>query len=740
MRVQSRFNLADLMNTSFAYRRQDADFHMLQSRLGTNRTNESMNFNTGFNIDKFLPSTWGVKIPVSTTFANSITKPKYFPGQDILVDQSNVPDSILNKSNAITFSIGASKTSKSDNKLIKYTLDRMNTRFTANRRSMSNEIQKEVLNESYSGQISYALPFGRNNYFMPFKWMSSVPWVGEKLGNTQLYYTPSAFNASMNFNERLSQKTPRKGKSSPDDYNFGLNQTYSLDYRLTESINTKYARAVVSNMNDNRGYIPATLAKGDFGFITDITENFNSSFAPTIQDWLKPTFNYSANYRWNKARDSNIEGANIGNQLRFSSGISLSPVRLVELIYKPSSGRSAPQRQTTRPPPVRSRARTRGERFREDENIQGATPVNRDELEKQEKEQKEKKSKLADSKLLKGVHGFARKITPINLSYTENINKTGMGVLGSVPFGYRFGTQRDHGLDHSAQVGTNTGNFDHRRDFSIRSGLNLTRSMSISFNFAQNISSNLRGSGTEQRSMSRDYLSYGSHLDKGFPFVGWSLRLTGLERNKFIGKFFRTMSLDHATNGKETRAWQFDKFAGSKISFLDIDDFISNYKDNERTSRVNMNFAPLIGATIALKQGVSINMRHNRTVSRETTVNGGAKVFNDQSYLLSANYTHRGGFIIPIPFFDNYKVNNQVNFTFNFDMNKNQTLQKAMAANKFAETAFTSSWKTGIRLTYSFSQSVSGSMIWEYRESDSKHTGKKVDKDFGFDVNLAIRG
>ena len=83
MRLQSRFNLADIVNTSFAYRRQDADFHMLQSRLGTNRTNESMNFNTGFNIDKFLPSTWGVKIPVSTTFANSITKPKYFPGQDI---------------------------------------------------------------------------------------------------------------------------------------------------------------------------------------------------------------------------------------------------------------------------------------------------------------------------------------------------------------------------------------------------------------------------------------------------------------------------------------------------------------------------------------------------------------------------------------------------------------------------------------------------------------------------------
>ena len=170
-----------------------------------------------------------------------------------------------------------------------------------------------------------------------------------------------------------------------------------------------------------------------------------------------------------------------------------------------------------------------------------------------------------------------------------------------------------------------------------------------------------------------------------------------------------------------------------------IDDFISAFRENQRTSRVNMNFAPLVGATIALKKGVSINMRHNRTMSKEITANGGQKIFNDQSYLISANYAHKGGFNIPLPFFDNYKVNNQVNFTFNFDMNKNRTLQKAQEAVKFAETTFTTSWKSGFRLTYSFSKSVSGSMVWEYRENDSKHTGKKVDRDFGFDVNLAIR-
>ncbi len=742
MRVQSKFNLADIVNTSFAYKRQEADFHMLQRRLGSNKSNESFNINTGFNVDKFFPASWGVKIPISTNFANSVSRPKYFPGQDVLVNQASVPDSILAQTNSLTFTVAASKSSKSDNKIMKYTLDRLNTRFSASRRSMSNEIQKEVLNESYRGQVNYALPFGRNNYILPFKWISSVPWIGEKLGKTHFYYTPSNVNASVNFNERLIQKTPRRGNKSPDDYNFGLNQSYTLDYKITESVKSKYSRGIKSNLNDYRGYMANALKNRDSGVVTDITENFTSSFSPVLLDWLKPTFNYSANYRWNKARDSSVDGANIGNQLRFSSGISLSPIKLVELVYKPSiGGGHTPQRKRVTTP---TRPRTRqqdlgGEGPGEDAGrTRGQSLPGVQQEESGEEEPKKKKS--SDSKVLKKIHGWAKKVNPINISYTENVNKTGMGVMGEVPLGYRFGWIRDHGLDHSTQVGTNTGNWDHKRDFSVRSGLNLTRSMSISFNYAQNVSSNRRGSGMEQRSMSRDYLSYGKHLEDGFPFIGWSIRLTGLERNKFLNRFVRSMSLDHATNGKETRAWQFDQFSGPSMPFFGIDEFVTNYKDNERTSRVNMNFAPLLGATIALKKGVAVTMRHNRTLSREESANGGQKIFHDQSYLITANYTHRGGFTIPLPFFDNYKVNNQVNFTFNFDMNKNRTLQKAQEATKFAETAFTSSWKTGIRLTYSFSRSVSGSMIWEYRENDSKHTGKKIDRDFGFDVNLAIRG
>ena len=723
MRMQSRLNISDIANTSFAYRRQDADFHVLQSRLGSNRSTESLNLNSGVNLEKFLPSEWGIKLPVTTSFANSISRPKYFPGQDIIVNENNTPDSILSLSTNMNLSIAFSKPSKSDNNLLKYTLDKINTRFSINRQMMSNEIQKEVLAESYQGQMSYALPFGRDNYIKPFKRLAFIPYLGAKIKDTQIYYLPSAFNASVNFNERLGQRTPRKGDKSPDDYNFGLSQSYILDYKLTDKINTKYTRSVNSNMNEYRGYIANNLFKGDIGFVSDRNENFSSSFSPKLTEWLNPNFNFSSNYRWSKSQDKNIEGSNIGNQVRFTTGTSFNLSRMIESYYTPKQ--VPPQRA----PSERTRSRSRSRRAPTSEP--NTTNIN---------SQENTNDEAKDSFILRYVHAISKRINPINFSYTENLNKTGVGVLGDVPFSYRIGLKKYHGLDHSEQVGTNTGNFDHKKDFSIRSGISLSRSISFSFNYAQNLSTNIRGSGLQQRSMTRDYLSYGKFLENGFPFVGWSVRMTGLERNRIIGKYIKTMSIDHALNGKENRAWQFDKFNGPALSFLGIEDFISKYGDNERTSRVNMNFSPLIGATLSLNKGVTMTIRHNRTNSRETTSNGGQKIFNDQSYLITANYSHRGGFEIPLPFFDNYKINNQVNFTFNFDMNKNQTLQKSLEANKFAETAFTSSWKSGMRLTYSFSESVSGSMIWEYRESDSMHTGKRVDRDFGFDVNLAIRG
>ena len=135
------------------------------------------------------------------------------------------------------------------------------------------------------------------------------------------------------------------------------------------------------------------------------------------------------------------------------------------------------------------------------------------------------------------AHGLLKKINPINFSYSENLTRTGRGVIGDVPLGYRFGWEPDHGLSHSERIGSDIGAWDHKRDFSLRSGFNLTRSISTSLNYSQNVSTTRSGSGTEQRNMSRDYFAYGEKLENGLPLPGWSIRWSGLEKLPIIKKY-----------------------------------------------------------------------------------------------------------------------------------------------------------------------------------------------------------
>ena len=710
MRVQSKFNLADLATSTISYSRKDANFHVLQQRLGSNANTENLRVNTNVQLHKLMPKSWGLNIPLNTTFSQSENRPKYFPDSDIQVNQKNVPDSIMTRKQEISFSTSLTKSSKSDNKFIKSTLDKIKPSFTASQSKSSDPLNSEVLNEKYSGKVSYSYPFSRDNYITPFKWLKDVPWLGEKLGEMNVYYTPSAFNTSLNFNESLSQTTKRVGPRS-DKYSFGLSRKFSLDYSLTDKLKTKYSRTITSDLKDFRGYAWIAIKEMDPGVVENINENLTTSFNPQLFTWLKPNFNHSAAFRWNKPRASTIDGATIGTQLRFSSSFNILPSQMFELFYKP------PSKSSSRTESNRRRGRGKAK----------------------EKEIKETKTEQKENAFLTSLHGIIRKVNPISFSYTENLNRTGRGVQGTVPTGYKFGWLPEHELDHANNIGSDLGTWDHKRDFSVRSGLNLTRNISTSMNYSQNISITIGASNVEQRSMSRDYLFWGEKLDSGFPFFGWSLRWTGVEKWPFIKKIARSASMEHSMNGKESRSWQFENFDGPAMPLFDLDQFINDYGDYQRSARKNISFAPLIGLNINLKKGISMNIRHNLSKSVQDESNG-LNVRNEKTWTASSNYSYRGGFTIPLPYMDDWHIQNTVNFTLNFDMNESESLGSKDGGAEFGQTAFNSGWKTALRISYSFSSQVSGGIIYEYRESESKTTGKKIDRDFGFDINIAISG
>ena len=94
---------------------------------------------------------------------------------------------------------------------------------------------------------------------------------------------------------------------------------------------------------------------------------------------------------------------------------------------------------------------------------------------------------------------------------------------------------------------------------------------------------------------------------------------------------------------------------------------------------------------------------------------------------------------MPIPYYGDVKLNNTMSFTMNFDLNDSREFRSGDKIS-FEEGTFTESWKAGLRVSYQFNTRVSGGLRYEYRESDTRTTGRKIDRDFGFDVNLAISG
>jgi len=705
MRVQGKLNLADLGSLTLAYSRRDADFHILQQRLGTNSTSEDFRLNASLSLHKFFPESWGIKLPITTSYSNSIKIPKYHPANDdILLNVDDASDSLLTLSSSVNFNTSLSKTTKSENILLKYTVDRINTGFSAKLSNSSSFLIESNHSESYSGNISYTLPFGKDNYIKPLKLMSGIPLIGEKMEDFNLYYTPTKVSAKLSFNESLSEKNPRIGNRPKPSYNLGLKRNYSIDYKLTESIKkVQYSHAITSDMDEFRGYTWIAIRDLDPGIMTNSTENFSTAFTPAVLEWLRPNFSYSANYSWNKPIDSSAEGANISNGLNFSSSMNLNPTKLFELVYKPKSAGSRGRRQ---PKPS------------------------------QDADQEKKKS---DNPILNNIYGFTKKITPVSIRYSSKLNRAGLGVLGETPMGYKFGWLPVHGQEQSRDVGTNTGDWNYSQDISFGSGLKITKTISTTLNYSQQVSSKIGGAGGENRNLKRDVFTSGEFMENSFPFPRWSLRWNGLQKFPILKKFTQSVSVEHGFSGSESRNWRMETKIPEKLSLFDLESFIAEYGAEEQSSKLSANFSPLLSVNMKLKKGITLNSRLNYGKTMDRQQNGQTyKV--DMSLSTNATYNHKGGMTIPLPFMEDFSIQNNVNFTFNLDYSKNETQKRNTLEDVFTKPNKISKWVAGLRISYSFTNRVTGGLVYEYRETEHFNTGKNIDRDFGFDVKIAISG
>ena len=719
VRLKSKFNLSDLSQSTFSYSKKDADFHVLQERIGTNQTVENFTFNNNIQLGNFFPSSLGISFPINTSYNVINNSPKFFPGTDIRTN-GTPPDSVMVKSSTINVTGKISKRVKSENPFIKYSIDNLSAGFNVSTQKKSDSIMDSVDSNKLSTNVDYNLRFPSDNYIEAFKWAEKVPFIGEKLSETRFFYTPSTFTSGIKVNKSLTEKVSRKNYELIEDFNLGLERRFSVNYKVFDNTQFNYNKNIRSDMSDYRDDV---LSELKIGSLTNLNETLNYTFSPQWVNWFKPNFSYNTNYSWNKPRNGVVDAANINLVKNTGVNFSISPTEIIEIFYTPVSKRD----NNSAPPRTRSR---------------GLASFNPEDENKKEEEKSKKtndKKTLKNNFALERIYNESKKIEPLTITISNITTQISNGIDGDIPLSYRLGFKNNLGLESVPEVGLNTGNEDIKKSFSARTGVRFNPQSSLMISFNESISSNINGNNIDIRSTTRDYIAYGSYLSNGLPFSNWSLRIGGLERINFIRPYVSSMSLEHSFNGKQNLSWKFNDAGITPIRLLSISSFENDNNDYLQFSRISRSLSPLIGVSTTFNNGISTNIRSNITHTLDEVANG-LTYISDNSILATITYNFSKGIRFSLPFSErNIYLRNNMNISLNLDFS-NKTEEGSKDKINFVEQNFTNTQKSVLRITYTLTDDITGSLFYEYRETDTRLTGRRIDRDFGINLNVAIRG
>jgi hypothetical protein len=443
------------------------------------------------------------------------------------------------------------------------------------------------------------------------------------------------------------------------------------------------------------------LKSGRFGLLTDIDQNSSIKFDPKLLSWFTTSFNYSVNFRYGFNRQQTLAARSATQGTTMTANGSLNLGTLMKTIYKPKAGA---RRAAVAPPRPRANVPAEGEG--------------------KDQKKAEKTDKGGNFQILGIVSGFFNIFDPFSIKYSERYNTTKYGLAGVPSMEYQLGFTDQTGvplevINEGAGANTMRDSRSSNETFGVSSGLKIGRNITLSLNYDDTYSLNQSTTTTGQRSKS--WLITGD--GPGMPFPTWNLRIGGLEKLPLVNKWFQRISLEHGVSGQSNGTFNVEKGIEKQTK-----------QDNDTQYR------PLIGVTLQMKNNISINVKYNQSTKETLTLTSGEASTRTraQDISVTANYTQKGNFRIPLPFLRTKRLQNSIDFALTFTLGTNITEKnKGLGYEVSAET---SKWIIKPTANYSFSNRVRGGTYFEIGRTHNKMIGDTNYKEFGIDVTISISG
>lgn len=690
IRAKSNVQIGDFCSINGSFDKRDADFHTVNERFGGGSNAQSYAVNVNVNMDKFLPVSWGLNIPVRANYGKSLSTPKYMPGSDIIVDKDIMTDEQLEEVQTVNesqgLSVSFSKTQRSRHFFGRYLFDPIKAQMSYRRSDDRSSRIRFAKSLSYNGSFSYSLNINKKYSIKPFIWLGDEGFLG-KIADFKIYYPFNSFSFKINANDSKKESENREGvpKSSRTAT---LNNNVSIRLQPVDDLSVDYSSSQSFNMVET----PWEEILSSLPERLDYQQRFQTNFTPTLFSWFSPSFKYDANYRW----QNNIQRTTASKSAGVNAGLTISgkfsPDKFISMFEKGT------KEKTIRRPQTRRRRQTQTEAEEKEEETK--------DTEKQE-EKNDKPSPVTT--ILSTIGNTLKGIEPISVNFSTSKTRNDQGILVSPSNAYKFGFS-DEDLEYSEKVSQpRTGKRSNR--ITMRSGINIANKVNISFDYNYDESKNISSQTTETISNSVLYVG-----DTEIPFPSWTVRWSGLEKISFISSVFQSININHGFSGKRTE----------QIS-------------NGKTTNISMSsgFNPLIGISLRFKNDITTNIQYSNTVSiSEQTQYGSSKSKELSSKLIvSGQYTLKKGIKLP---FIKKRFDNTIDMSLKFNMGNDIIYKKRGEGEDMAKSNFTKSWSLEPRISYTFSRSVQGGIHFEFGEREGMRVANRKITAFGIHSSIKI--
>ncbi len=513
-RISVSGNVADLFTYNFGYTYQNEFFRKISAstrggsnnNLGSGKATRSFSTGINFKLDKFLPKSFGARIPISARYQKNRSTPRLRVNSDIILPEE-IRDEESTVSTTTAFSISESFNKKTKNPLFTAFLNKFKTSFSVSRSEGRSPTSPMSISENMRFNSSYSFNIGKPPSFRPFFWTKPIPLLN-KLSENNLYLFINTFSAKGDFSRSL--RITRNSKDVlTNSYSRDFKGDMRVGYRLFDNLTANYSFNTRRDLTDPETVNFVFSSKDfKFGVETNYSQNFGLSYTPVIFTFLTHKANFSASYREDLNIRTNTRNASLSKSYNLSGVFDHKKL----LSGKSKKKRKVPQK------------RNRG-------NSEDVTKVEPD---------KNVIAKLVGppSKVMLFLTSW---VNAFNYEFKESYTYSVIGMSERAQMKFRFGLTDEVGaaLDSSATTTGRSNTIKKATSYALRSGTTFLGGLKTDVNYSKSIREDVKSTFNPQKTEAIN-----------FPDINFTLRNFTTFRflNPIVKKFNPKFKYARSTN------------------------------------------------------------------------------------------------------------------------------------------------------------------------------------------------